>query len=323
MIIDPHVHCRDGAENYKETIAHVFKLCDEQGVDMVFDMPNTSPPIISAADVEKRLALVPASARTRYRVFVGVTADEKQLAAASELAGSAPAVAGLKLYAGPSVGSLAVAEEAAQKRVYEILAGCGYRGVLAVHCEKQSLFRGAFVPAEPESHCRCRPLEAELASITDQITFAREAGFKGALHICHVSTAEAAALVRAAAEQGLRITCAATPHHLLWTDELMRLQAAAGLLYKVNPPLRPAPQNLKLRDALAQGLIDWVESDHAPHALAEKLHPPYLSGYPSLCLYKHLVTQALPEWGLKPAQIKALTSGNIIKTFGKGKIPCA
>lgn len=317
MRIDPHVHCRDGKESHKETIAHAFNLCDSQGVDIIFDMPNTDPPILTPRDVESRLKLVPESARDRYRLYIAATTDERQLASAAAMAMESDQVIGLKLYTGEGVGTLSVAEEDAQRRIYEILAGTSYTGVLAVHCEKNALIAKSFDPNDPCSHTRARPVAAETSSIADQIRFASSANFKGALHICHVSTAESVYLVDEARKK-LNITCGATPHHLIWSSDHYR--RPDGSLYKVNPPLREPGIMIALRDALKHGMIDWIESDHAPHALSEKLHPPYSSGYPSLCLYRYLVEDLLPAWGLNEKTIENLTCANIARAFGERKV---
>ena len=315
MRIDPHVHCRDGRERHKETIEHVLRLCDEQGVGRVFDMPNTDPPVLTASDAEQRLLLVPPGARGRYGLYMGVTADEAQIEAAARLVRDEPAIVGLKLYAGRSVGALAVADGEDQRRVYRTLAGAGYSGVLAVHCEKESCF-GACGAAGPAGHGRARPAAAEIESVRDQVAFAAEAGFAGVLHICHVSTAGALDLVRQARGR-LRITCGATPHHLLWDEKRMR--RPDGALYKVNPPLRAGADVLALRAALVEGGIDWIETDHAPHALVDKLAPPYSSGFPSLMLYRELVEKRLPEWGVSEECIRGLTSLNIMRAFTERK----
>ncbi len=316
MRIDPHVHCRDGAQSHKETIAHALKLCDAQCVDVIFDMPNTDPPITTPANVEQRFKLVPGCARDRYRLFVGAVPDERRLADAVDMVRGLEGVVGLKLYAGESVGDLAVTGENEQRGIYRTLAALGYEGVLAVHCEKQALLTKSFDPSAPATHALSRPPEAETASISDQIRFARDSGFRGTIHVCHVSTAASVALVEEA-RKDLRITCGVTPHHLLWTsDHYLRPD---GLLYKINPPLRGESDVLALRSALKQGLIDWIETDHAPHALSEKLHPPYASGYPSLCLYRGLVEEMLPAWGLDEDIINKLTCANIARAFpGKG-----
>lgn len=313
--IDPHVHCRDGIQNYKETIQHVFKLCDEAGVEIIFDMPNTDPPVLNAEDVDKRLGLVPHEFLKRYRMYVGVTAEETQIRDAVSLVEDCQYVAGLKLYACRSKDDLAVVTEKKQQRVYRVLAQSGYRGVLAVHCEKESMIdHDAFDPQKPVSHCDSRPPEAETASITDQIKFARAAEFEGKLHICHVSLGNAVNLIKEA-RKTLDITCGVTPHHLLWSSG--QFSAPEGLIYKVNPPLRDPTENIALRKALKAGDIDWIETDHAPHPLSEKLYPPYASGYPSLCLYKSLIEEILPFWGLTKDMIMNVTSYNIQRTFGE------
>lgn len=316
MRIDPHVHCRDGSQSYKETIAHVFKLCDEQGVDVICDMPNTEAPLLTEPDVQARLALVPRQARKRYRLYLGVTADERQLRVAASLVKQCEEVVGLKLYAGSSVGALALKREADQQKVYAILAAANYRGVLAVHAEKEKLFTSRFDPERPASHSQARPPEAEAAAITDQIAFAKGAKFQGTLHICHLTTAAALELVKAA-RADLKITCGVTPHHLLWSSD--RQKGQEGLLYKVNPPLRDLADNIALRQALKRGEIDWIETDHAPHPLSEKLYPPYESGYPSLCLYRSLIEEILPYWGVSEVTIKDLTCTRIKKVFGERK----
>jgi dihydroorotase len=316
MRIDPHVHCRDGKQAYKETIAHALKLCDAQGVDMIFDMPNTDPPLLTESDIEARLALVPRADLKRYRLYLGATTDERQLREAVNLVNQCYQVIGIKLYAGHSVGALALAREADQMKVYEILAAAGYHGVLAVHAEKETLFTRSFDSARPASHGLARPPQAETASIADQIAFARAAKFQGTLHICHLSTAASLELVKAA-RQDLNITCGVTPHHLLWSADHMK--GREGLLYKVNPPLRELADTIALRQALKQGEIDWIETDHAPHAISDKLYPPYESGYPSLCLYRSLVEDVLPYWGMSEATIKNVTSTAIQRVFGERK----
>jgi dihydroorotase len=111
----------------------------------------------------------------------------------------------------------------------------------------------------------------------------------------------------------LKITCAVTPHHLLWDCEKMK--EPLGLLFKMNPPLRPEYDVMGLREALKEGKIDWIETDHAPHALGEKLSPSCPSGYPTLYLYKDFIEKTLPSWGLTNEQIEDLTFNNIKKTF--------
>lgn len=313
MRIDPHVHLRDEEQNYKETIAHGLATVRKMGVDIVFDMPNTAKPILTEEDVRRRLAFVPASEKGRYFLYVGATADPGQLKNVTELVGKMTEVIGIKMFAGKSTGTLEIIDEDEQKGVYQTLADCNYTGVLAVHCEKEAEISDTFDPQNPISHTQSRPNKAETESIKDQIRFAKETRFKGTLHICHISTSQSVELVDAARNE-IKITCGVTPHHLLFDET--KMNDDHGLLYKMNPPLRSKKDVETLRDYLKQGKIDWIETDHAPHTIGEKLYDGYPSGFPSLYLYQALVEKFLPQLGLSEQQIQDLTYNNIVKVFG-------
>ncbi|MFA5050788.1 MAG: dihydroorotase [Patescibacteria group bacterium] len=313
MIIDPHVHCRDGKQAYKETIEHVFKIAGEQGVNKIFDMPNTNPPILFEKDIKARLKLVPKNRKNDYYLYIGLTANQKQLKEAVRCYNKYREVIGFKLYAGKSTGNLAIIKEKEQKEIYKILSDFNYKGVLAVHCEKESFLKPKlWNPLKPITHFYARPKQAEIESIKDQIKFVKETDFKGILHICHVSCPESVELVNQARKE-IKITCGVTPHHILWSNEI--LKKPDGLLYTTNPPLRNKEDVKKLIKCLKDGKIDWIETDHAPHVIGEKLFLPYLSGYPSLYLYKNFVEKFLPSIGLSRKQIKKMTFENICKTF--------
>ena len=312
--IDPHVHFRDEEQSYKETIAHGLKTAREQGVEYVFDMPNTAKLVLWEADVLRRLALVPESEKNRYFLYVGATTDESQLKEAVRLVREKKEVVGIKMFAGKSTGNLAVLQEEEQRKVYSILAQENYDGVLIVHCEKEGLMKDFFDPQQPISHALSRPKIAEIESVKDQIRLVKETGFKGILHIGHISCPEAVELVDQA-RADINIVCGVTPHHLLW--DYSKLQEPNGALYKMNPPLRSREDVVILRKLLKQGKIDWIETDHAPHTIGEKLHGSKNcpSGYPSLYLYKELVEKNLPAWGLTSEEIDRITFHNIVKIF--------
>lgn len=313
-MIDPHVHCRDGKQAYKGTIKSVFEIADEQGVKRIFDMPNTDPPILSERRVQRRLKLVPGSREGDYFLYVGATADERQLEGAVRCYEKYGEVVGVKLYAGESVGGLAVTGIEEQRKVYKTLTELGYTGVLAVHCEKEDYLRPEFWdPSEPITHSQARPKIAEIKSIKDQIKFAMETDFNGTLHICHVSCPESVELIAEARNEKMKITCGVTPHHILWDNNM--LKETVGLFYKTNPPLRGKDDVAILRQHLREGRIDWIETDHAPHADNEKIYPHYLSGHPSLYLYGEFVSDFLPSIGISAEQVKNLTHGNIYMAF--------
>lgn len=319
MILDwraicPHVHCRDEEQKRKTTIAEVLRLAHSQGVEMIFDMPNVFRPVIDRNRVWERLALVPASEKKNYWLYVGLTGDESQILEALWCYNNIPEVIGFKMFAGKSVGNLSVVEENRQRAAYRILEENRYRGVLAVHCEKESYMNNTiFDPANPITHCWARPESAEDVSVSDQIGFALAAGFQGRLHICHVSSPMSVHLVDVGRSDGLLVSCGVTPHHLMW-DERMML-GSDGLIYKMNPPLRSTESVIWLRRLLQEGLIDCAETDHAVHTPEEKSTPKCLSGYPSMNLYKQFTTEFLPSLGLTKNAIKALTRDNILEIF--------
>jgi dihydroorotase len=178
-----------------------------------------------------------------------------------------------------------------------------------------------FDPEDPYTHTKARPKEAEIESVKDQIKFAREANFEGTLHICHVSCPETVDLIDDARKY-MKITCGVTPHHLMWSADEM-LNRPDGLIYKMNPPLGGDEDVAGLRDRLRDGKIDWIETDHAPHALGEKLFGmnndkrKSPSGFPSLYMYKKCVEEFLPSIGVSEDLIKKLTYTNIKDAFQK------
>jgi len=310
--VDPHVHCRDGKQAYKTTIKEVFALADSQGVKKIFDMPNTDPPITLEKHVKERLELVPPDRKDDYYLYIGATSDETQLEEAVYCYYNYPQVIGIKMFAGKSVGDLEIVELENQRKVYNTLTELGYGGVLAVHCEKESFMRPkVWDPEDPITHSKARPREAEIGSVEDQIDLVKETKFRGKLHICHISVPEAVNLVDSARDN-MKITCAATPHHLKWDSTIQNLKN--GLMYKMNPPLRSVGDTVRLRKYTLKGKIDWIETDHAPHTEKEKLED-YMSGYPSLTKYNELVDNFLPNLGASKELIKKLTHDNIYNTF--------
>jgi dihydroorotase len=198
-MIDSHVHCRDWKQSHKETIAHALTVAERVGLSGIFDMPNTDPPITSRELVEKRLSDArKANSPVFYGLYIGITSDPNQIREAVDLHRThfpkprdKVGVIGLKMFAGKSVGDLSVVGDREQQRVYQTLAEANYLGVLAVHCEDEDYMKPeSFNPRFLHSHATARPEISEVESIADQIWYARMEGYKGHLHICHVSTLE-------------------------------------------------------------------------------------------------------------------------------------
>jgi len=303
-MIDPHVHLRDWGQSYKETIAHGLSVAERIGLSGVFDMPNTSPAINSRALLDKRLAeAAKVNSSVFYGVYVGLTSDPAQIREVVQAykyffpkENSRVGAVGLKMFAGHSVGNLGIIEPQDQRRVYRNLVEEEYDGVLAVHCERESLLLPfLWNPSEPKSHSFARPSLSEVGSVSDQIEFAEGCGFKGTLHISHVSVPDSVELIEQARRRGkIKITCGVTPHHCMLDYEALPL-SGQGLLGKVNPPLRSHNSSNRMFTLLREGKIDWIETDHAPHTLAEKTgktfdskgQPQYMSGFPGLPFYPH------------------------------------
>lgn len=323
-MIDPHVHFRDWNQSYKETIKHGLSVAERIGSSGVFDMPNTNPPINSRELVERRLNdAFKINSPVFYGLYIGLTSNPKQIRevvrAYKEFfpkEGDNVGVVGFKMFAGHSVGNLGIIDKDEQRKVYQILTDKGYEGVLAIHCEKESLLKSdVWNPANPETHCDARPPEAEYKSVEDQINFATEYEFPGRLHILHVSSPESIQLIDKARKQGkTKISCGVTPHHIRLNKDLMR-KSKKGLLYKVNPPLRDKNSAKRMLTLLKEGYIDFIETDHAPHTLQEKLEKPFMSGFPGLHYYPHFLN-FLREEGFDEEQITNLTHKNIENIFG-------
>jgi dihydroorotase len=323
-VIDPHVHLRDGAERAKETLEHGLAVAWRAGLDGVFEMPNTDPPLTNREAIARRIddadrAIARLGIGIFHGLWAGLTAEAPQIEdVVRTWAELRPRVAGLKLFAGPSTGGLGVTGLEAQRAVWTRLAELGYDGVVAVHCEKESLFArrsdGAadWDPARPSSWAAARPPRSEAASVADQLMLAEEAGFRGCLHVAHVSVPDALEEIVQARTAGRRVSCGLTPHHALLSAAA--LDAPDGILLKTNPPLRPEGMGHRLLEALAAGAIDWVESDHAPHTLADKLER-HVSGIPVLPFWPRFVA-LLRERGLAGELLERITHEAACEALG-------
>ncbi len=312
-MIDPHVHLRDFNQKEKETILHGLRTAYTAGFNILLDMPNTNPPLTERDNILKRLEEGRKAVETvkkefgtddlHYSVYLGLTEDESEIREMAELHRELfPSVCGLKLFASQSTGNMGIVEKKSQERIYSLLSSLGYSGVLAVHAEKESLFK-----RNETLHSRVRCPESETASVSDQIESALKAGFRGNLHIAHISTRGALRLVSEAKKDGeVRITCGATPHHSLLTVK------NEGIFTKMNPPLRERRDRDAVLEGLFDGTVDWAESDHAPHTLEDKLKG--ASGIPGIEGMLRLI-RFLRREGMTETRLNELFSENAVKTF--------
>ncbi|MFA7370686.1 MAG: dihydroorotase [Sphaerochaetaceae bacterium] len=312
-MVDPHVHFRDGLQSSKETISHGSAVGYACGFRAFFDMPNTPEPLTGEKAILERLAMGQAKVHRDvfYGVYGGLTAQEEQIEALVKLHKRLfPRMVGLKMFAGHSTGNMGIVDFEQQRSVYKTLTKSGYKGVLALHCEKEALLRGElWNPQDPASHSLSRPVRAEVASISDQLELVKESGYQGHIHICHLSTKESLSLVLKAKGEGLKISCGLTPHHALLNQNS---SSKEGNLLKMNPPLRAEEERDALYNALLRGEIDWVESDHAPHTLEDKREG--ASGIPGFGGMV-LLLRRLEEAGVKKEVLEHLFGARVCEVF--------
>jgi dihydroorotase len=192
--------------------------------------------------------------------------------------------------------------------------------VLSVHAEKEILLRALpdgrpdWDPGRPSTHCSARPPEAEVRSVQEQIALAAAEGFSGVLHVAHISTPGALRAVREARRGGyrFRVTCGITPHHALLSADDM--EGEGGILLKMNPPLRTRAMQREMLLALVGGEIDWIETDHAPHTVADKVDR-HASGIPVLPFYPRFL-RLLRGLGVSAADLDRVTHGAVEEAFG-------
>src|SRR5690554_2401727 len=310
-MIDAHVHLRDWNQKEKESLEHGFKVAKKAHFTALFDMPNTDPPLTTKENILKRIKEAQKlDDSIFYGVYAGVTSDENQLSEVVELAKTNENVIGLKMYAGHSTGNRGLTSSLVQQKVYQLLVKNDYRGVLAVHCEKEELMDNSlYDKAKPETHLLARPAIAEIESVREQIEFVKNCGFKGTLHIAHISTKGAIDLVTKAKKEGIKVTSGATSHHALLTSSLAFTK---DNLLKMNPPLRSEEDRLAVFNSLLSGQVDWIESDHAPHTLLDKQNG--ASGIPGF-VGTLLLIKRLREANVGEKQLKNLLGNNQNKVF--------
>lgn len=278
--VDPHVHLRDMDWSHKATIERETAAALAGGYWAVLDMPNTPPTTTTAERLAAKGDLVTRQARCDVGLYLG--ADQAADGSAYEHA--ATDAVGLKLYCDQTTGDLLLADQSARRRHLAAWAAATDKPA-AVHAEG-----------------------ATLAAVLELV---RE--LRVPVHCCHVSTADEIGLLRAAKRDGLPVTVGVTPHHLFLTDvDAARL----GAFGAVKPPLRTAADQAALWDAVRDGTVDVVESDHAPHTRAEKesTDPPY--GLPGLETTLPLLVLAVHDRRLSEERLIELLATNAQARFG-------
>jgi dihydroorotase len=261
-LVDLHTHLREPGREDAETVETGSRAAALGGYTAVCAMANTSPVADTAGVVEQVWRLGREAGLVDVQPIGAVTVGlaGRQLA---ELGAMATSAANVRIF---SDDGQCVADPWLMRRALEYVKA--FDGIIAQHAEEPRLTEGAQMH-EGEVSTRLGlagwPAVAEEAIIARDVLLAEHVGSR--LHVCHLSTAGSVEVLRQAKARGVRVTAEVTPHHLLLTDEL-----AAGYdpVFKVNPPLRTAADVRALREALVEGVIDVVATDHAPHAVEDK-----------------------------------------------------
>ena len=261
-LVDLHTHLREPGYEQSETVLTGTQAAALGGFTSVFAMANTLPVADTAGVVEQVLRLGDEAGYATVRPIGAVTKGLEGLQLA-ELGAMANSRAAVRVF---SDDGKCVFDPLIMRRALEYVKTFG--GVIAQHAQEPRLTVDAQMN-EGEVSARLGlagwPAVAEESIIARDVLLAEHTGSR--LHICHLSTAGSVDVIRWAKKRGINVTAEVTPHHLLLTDERAESYDAR---FKVNPPLRRAEDVMALREALADGTIDIVATDHAPHPVESK-----------------------------------------------------
>jgi dihydroorotase len=312
-VIDTHVHFREPGLEHKETMETGSRSAVMGGVTSVFEMPNNNPPTATRGDLEDKLSRAETSMHCDYAFYIGATAgNTDQLGELKSL----PGVAGIKLFMGSSTGNLLLAEDEEIRAA--LLSG---KRRVSVHAEDEPRLKERFalaMPGDPSTHPVWRDKEAARLGTERLLRLARET--KRRVHVLHCSTLQELPLLASARDFA---TVEATVQHL--TFSAPEVYEALGTKAQMNPPLRKPCHREALWNAIADGLIDIVGSDHAPHTLAEKagIYPQTPSGMPGVQTLVTVMLDHVNAGRLTLERFVDLTASGPARIFGirgKGRI---
>src|ERR1700732_3919553 len=263
--IDVHVHFRDPGYAHKEDFESGTAAAAFGGVTTVFDMPNTIPPTGTADALAAKHALAAEKAHVDFGLY-GLLGEDT-IAHVPELV--AGGVIGFKLYMGNTFGKIPSPSTGAMLEAFETVAPTGKR--ISLHAETNSIMERRETRlreagrTDSLAHLASRPAVVAVEAVSRAAILSEWTGAR--IHILHISSADELAPLREAKARGVEITGETGPHYLMLSaDDYARL----GGVIRVNPPVREARNQEPLWAALADGTIDLIATDHAPHATAEK-----------------------------------------------------
>jgi len=302
--VDLHSHLREPGKEEAETVETGARGAAAGGYTCILAMPNTTPAIDSAAVAREVLELgreAPCDVRTAAAITVGRAGE--QLTSMAELA-----ALGVRFFTDDGNG---VQDARLMRRAMEYASALDV--VLAQHCEDEAMAAGGHMH-EGEWSSRLgipgQPAEAEELMVMRDIALARLTGAR--VHFQHLSTDGSVAMVRAAKAGGMSVSCEATTHHFTLTDECC---SSYDPVFKVNPPLRTPADVAAIKAGLADGTIDCIATDHAPHAPDTK-EEPFDEAPPGMLGLETALALALTELELDVERVVALLSWRPAQLLG-------
>jgi dihydroorotase len=296
-LVDLHTHLREPGNEAAETVETGSRAAALGGYTAIIAMPNTTPAIDNAAVVKQVLALGQAAGLCDVHVAGAITIGRagEQLAPIGEMA-----ELGVRIFTDDGAG---VQNNRLMRRALEYASAFGV--VLAQHCEDASLSEGGVMHEGAWSSklgLPGQPAEAEELMVMRDIALCRRTG--SPVHFLHMSTAGSVELIRRAKADGLPVTAEAAPHHFSLTDACL---ATYDTVFKVHPPLRTDADVLAVKQGLADGTIDAIATDHAPHS-PESKERPMLEAPPGMLGLQTALSVAITELELPIERMFALLS---------------
>lgn len=297
---DAHVHMREPGLTHKEDWNSGSKAAAAGGVTSAFDMPNTRPSTITPERLEEKYEQIGQTARINHGLFFGANPENLD-----ECLRARHAVCALKIFMASSTGDLLVDREEDLDRIFE-----AYEGRISVHAESEERLLERIEAhkghTDPAIHSVIRDPEAARLGVEMAANLANKYGRR--LHILHMSTRPEVSALEAGRQKaeregtGARITAEACPHHLFLNTDAYETW---GNRVKMNPPLRHEEERAFMWEALGNGIVDMVATDHAPHLLDEKAKPfPHApSGVPGIQTMLPLMLDAAHKGWCTPEQV--------------------
>ena len=300
--IDLHVHAREDmshTQDYKEDFKTAGEAAVNGGIVLFAEMPNNPIPPVNDKTYNEKFELTKKSI-VPVILYAGIGQNTKPLSS----------IVPYKVFMGKSIGDMYFNSEVELEIALKNYEEC----FVSFHCEDPKIMDKN---NKNETHESRRPVEAELRAVDIAINLIEKFNLHG--KICHVSTIEGIKKIKEAREKGIDVTVEVAPHHLYFDESMFNDELRKKL--QVNPPIRQSKENrLALIEALRNGDIDYLATDHAPHTIEEKEKG--ISGMPHLDTYALFSTWLMKEHNFTPsdiARISAYNPGNFVNNFSEQK----